>query len=81
MIMVDVEVFLLDRIYDFELDENAAAGEVKEKIIKLIEENLKIRRAEGEEMELYALRQEKILNDKMTSAQQGVQNGDRLVLI
>lgn len=81
MIMVDVEVFLLDRIYDFELDENAAAGEVKEKIIKLIEENLKIGRAEGEEMELYALRQEKILNDKMTSAQQGVQNGDRLVLI
>lgn len=81
MIMVDVEVFLLDRIYDFELDENAAAGEVKEKIIKLIEENLKIKRAEGEEMELYALRQEKILNDKMTSAQQGVQNGDRLVLI
>lgn len=81
MIMVDVEVFLLDRIYDFELDENAAAGEVKEKIVKLIEENLKIRRAEGEEMELYALRQEKILNDKMTSAQQGVQNGDRLVLI
>lgn len=81
MIMVDVEVFLLDRIYDFELDENAAAGEVKEKIVKLIEENLKIRRAEGEEMELYALRREKILNDKMTSAQQGVQNGDRLVLI
>lgn len=81
MIMVDVEVFRLERVYDFELDENAAAGEVKDKIIKLIEENLRIKRAQGEEMELYSLRQEKVLNDKMTPAQQGIRNGDRLVLI
>lgn len=81
MVMVDVEVPALDRVYDFELEKEALTGELTEKIVTLIVQNSGLLKEQSEELYLYALQQEKILNPKMTLKQQGIQNGDRLVLI
>lgn len=80
MIIVDVEVPALYKIYDFEIDEDTMAGEVTQKIIVLILQCNQLQRAE-EKMYLYGLRQDKILNPCMTLREQGIQNGDRLVLL
>ncbi|MBQ8596385.1 MAG: hypothetical protein IJ409_01215 [Lachnospiraceae bacterium] len=83
MVMVDVEVPALDRIYDFELDEEVDVRELTDTMVLLIVQNEKPGfEAKGqEELHLYALRQGKVLNSRMTLKQQGVQSGDGLVLI
>ena len=81
MIMVDVEVLALDRVYDFELDTQMRTEEVMKKMVLLILQESGLKTAEAEAFYLYGLRQEKILNPDMTLNEQGVQNGDRLVLI
>lgn len=81
MIMIDVEVPVLDRIYDFELDTEVLAEEATGKIVTLILQNDGLTMRQPERFYLYGLRQEKVLNPDMTLKEQGVQSGDRLVLI
>lgn len=82
MVMVDVEVPATDRVYDFELDEESCVRELIDAMVALIVGQEKHSEVKGRELlYLYALRQEKVLNAKMNLIQQGVRNGDRLVLI
>lgn len=81
MILVDIQVPMLDGVYDFELEETAAVKGLLREIVGLIagEEGLTLR--DEERMQLYAVRQGYLLDKNVSLKQQGVEAGDRLVLI
>ncbi|MDD6492938.1 MAG: EsaB/YukD family protein [Firmicutes bacterium] len=81
MILIDVQIPVLDRIYDFELDEDSMAGVLMEEIIALISKKEHLTVNEGKEMYLYSLGQENVLKNDRTLRQQGICDGDRLILI
>ncbi len=79
MILVDVQVPALDRVYDFELDEESQTGRLAEEIAALIVGWEKL--PESGAMDLYGVRQETFLRRDETLKGQGVGDGDRLILI
>ena len=81
MILVDIQVPMLDRVYDFELDEELKAGDLLEDILMLIIREEECSQSKRAGMALYAVRQERILNQEKTLQYQGVRDGDRLILI
>ncbi|GFI03672.1 MAG: hypothetical protein HFI44_14255 [Lachnospiraceae bacterium] len=81
MILVDLQAPVFDRIYDFELDEQLKAEELLKDILILIGEEETCRQSKEVGMALYAARQERILDPHRTLQQQGVRDGDRLILI
>ncbi len=81
MILVDLQAPVFDRIYDFELDEQLTTGELLKDILILIGEEEACRQSIEVGMALYAVRQERILDPCRTLQQQGVRDGDRLILI
>lgn len=86
MILVDIQVPVFDRVYDFELDEELSAGELMDDILMLIgrEEACcqeACRQGKSAGMSLYAVRQERILDREKALQYQGVRDGDRLLLI
>lgn len=81
MILIDVQIPVLDRIYDFELDEDSMAGVLMEEIIALISKKEHLTVNGGKEMYLYSLGQENVLKNDRTLRQQGICDGDRLILI
>ncbi|MBD5548078.1 MAG: glutamyl-tRNA amidotransferase [Lachnospiraceae bacterium] len=81
MILVDIQVPMLDRVYDFELNEELKAGELLEDILMLIIKEEKYSQGKSAGMVLYAVRQERILDREKTMRCQGVRDGDRLILI
>lgn len=80
MILVDIQVPVLDQVYDFELNEEARAELLIEDILELIagKEHLTCRNKEG--MYLYAIGRERVLEAEKSLKQQGVCAGDRLIL-
>lgn len=81
MISVDIHVPVLDRAYDFELNEELETGRLIEDILILIAREEHLHESEGGNMYFYAVRQEIVLRREETLGNQGVRNGDRLVLI
>lgn len=81
MILVDVQVPSLDGIYDFELDEKMEVCEVVTQIFEMIALQENGVKEPGQEMFLYAIRKESILNPQKTLEQQGIQNGESLIVI
>lgn len=81
MILVDIQVPVLDKVYDFELDEETKVEMVLKEILALITQKEGITCEEPEKMCLYVLGQEGILPGDATLRQQGVSDGDRLLLI
>lgn len=81
MILVDVLSPVLDEVYDFELEEEAGIEEILEEMLSLIGRKEKITLQDGKNMQLYALRQESLLDKKGTLKGQGVEAGDRLILL
>lgn len=80
MILVDIQVPVLDRVYDFELDEGAEVEMLTEDILALISEQEHVTCKNSKEMLLYSLRQELILEGGSSLKQQGIIAGDRLIL-
>lgn len=76
---MDIQVPALDRVYDFELDEESQVWVLAEEIAALISKWEKL--GEGGAMDLYGVRQEALLRQDETLRQQGVGDGDRLILI
>lgn len=78
MILVDIQVPEVDGIYDFELDEDMAAGEAARAAAELtaLWEGI----FAGESMSLYAQERGIVLKDELTLRQQGIGNGERLIL-
>ena len=80
MILIDVLVPPIDRIYDFEVDEDIDVESLREKIETLVSKKEKIIfNADGRELFLY--RKGDFLKGHLSLAKQGILNGDRLILI
>lgn len=81
MILVDIQVPLLDEVYDFELDEETQVWELLGEITALIARKEGILLKEEGNLRLYAIRQDGLLDKNASLRQQAVEAGDRLVLI
>ncbi len=80
MILVDVQVPMLDQVFDFELNEEMEVEKVIKDISLLAAKQENLICKNGREMCLYVLGQEKLLERNISLRQQGVRAGDRLVL-
>lgn len=81
MILVDIQVPAVNRVYDFELDEEMPAKEAVREVARTIAEKEKMDCCTEDKMCLYAMNHEKILNESCSLKQQGIKSGERLVLI
>jgi uncharacterized ubiquitin-like protein YukD len=81
MILLDVQVPQVDKVYDFELDEEMTAGELTEKITVMIAQQELMEYDRANQMFLYAMDHGKILQESLSLKQQGVRGGERLVLL
>lgn len=81
MILVDVYVPVLDSKYDFELDEETKAGALIGEVISLIEQKEKLKLKFSGMGEFYDLERERMLKQNENLVQQGVNSGDRLILV
>lgn len=81
MILVDVQSPVLGEIYDFELEEEVEIEELLKEMLSLIVRKEGIALRDGSGMQLYALRQESLLDKRGTLKGQGVEAGDRLILL
>lgn len=81
MILVDIQVPVLDRVYDFELDEKRKVEDLLREVISLIEEKENLKPYGKGELYLYAIRLGYVLKMETGLGAQGVKNGDRLILI
>jgi len=80
MIMIDVLVPPLDRIFDFEIDDKVDGRTLREKIEKLIEMKEKVKFS-LEKRELFLYRIGDFLDEGRPLESQDIRNGDRLILI
>ena len=81
MILVDVQCPVLNEVYDFELEEEDEIEEVLKEMLSLIVRKEKITLKDWGNIQLFALRQESLLDKKGTLKGQGVEAGDRLILL
>lgn len=81
MILVDIQVPVLDKVYDFELDEETKVELLIEDILELIAEQERLTCRNKGDMYLYALGQERVLEAGKSLKQQGVCAGNRLILL
>ena len=82
MIIVDVNVFILDKFYDFELNEDAKVKEVIEEIVHMVEQKEKTAfTGDIKDMILVDNSRKDILNPDYTLAQQGIDSGWNLSLV
>ena len=80
MIMIDVLVPPLDRIFDFEVDETVDGRTLRTKLEKLIEMKERVKFS-LEKRELFLYRVGDFLNESEPLNDQDIRNGDRLILI
>lgn len=81
MILVDIQVPSINQIYDFELDEEMPVGELIRSVSEIIAEKENMDYCREDEMKLYDLEHEKILNEVYSLEKQGIRSGEKLVLI
>ena len=82
MIIVDVNVFILDKFYDFELNEDAKVKEVIEEIVHMVEQKEKTAfTGDIKDMILVDNFRKDILNPDYALAQQGIDSGWNLSLV
>lgn len=81
MILVDIQVPVLNKVYDFELDEEIKTELLIEDIMELIAAQEHLTCKSKGNMCLYALRQEKVLEAGKSLEQQGVAAGEQLILL
>ncbi len=81
MILVDLYVPLLDKVYDFELEEDKQTGALLDDILYLITQKEGLHGEKESGIRLYAFSLERFLDEDKTLGQQGVDNGERLILV
>ena len=82
MIIVDINVFILDKVYDFELNEEVKVREVIEEIVHMVEQKEKTAfTGDIRDMVLVDNFRKDILNPEYTLAQQGIDSGWNLSLV
>lgn len=80
MIMIDVLVPPLDRAFDFEVDEGIDVERLREDVERLIEAKEKMLFS-TKKRQMFLYRKGDFLRDGITLTNQGVINGDRLILV
>lgn len=80
MILVDIQVPALDQVYDFELDEKSRGEELLREVCQLLTGKEKLRGG-SDSMCLYSVRLGEVLKEDQSLEEQGVREGDRLILI
>lgn len=81
MIIVDIQVPSINKVYDFELDEEMMAGALVKEVAEIVAEKEKMIYRQEDQMYLFAMEHEKVLNENCSLRQQGIRNGERLILI
>ena len=80
MIMIDVLVPPMDRVYDFEVDEGCNALTLLDEVKRLIEQHEKVKFSVGKR-EMFSHRRGCFIDQNIPLKCQGIVNGDRLILI
>ena len=80
MIMIDVLIPALDEVYDFEIDRRIGVREFTEKVKGLVEDREEMCFDDKERLVFFADRGEFLSNEGSLESQ-GVDSGDRLILI
>lgn len=80
MILIDVLVPPLDRIFDFEIDENVEATYLIKNVMELIARKEKIQ-FDIENRQMFLYRVGDFLKENMPLKDQGIINGDRVILV
>lgn len=81
MILLDIQVPEWNSTYDFELDEEMQTKEALQKVVQILTEQENVKGCCAEEMMLYDLQHEKVLNLACSLKEQGVKSGETLYLI
>ena len=82
MIIVDINVFILDKLYDFELNEDAKVREVIEEIVHMVDQKERTSfTANIADMVLVDNFRRDILDPDYTLAEQGIDSGWNLSLV
>ena len=80
MILVDIQIPAVNRICDFELDEEIPVGEIIEKAAHLAAFAEGMQVCGSDKMYLYAVQRGSLLDKTLSLGQQGIQSGETLVL-
>ena len=82
MILVDIYIPVINDIYDFELNENVPVRETIDVLSDIISKKMKNPLGERPDaFVLYSLEQKRALERHLTLYQNGVKDGNRLMLI
>ncbi len=81
MILVDVLVPVTGRVYDFTIEENVAVKTVTEDIVDLIVQKEGYSNQGDSEMRLFSHAKRMQLEEEKTLFENGVRNGDKLILV
>lgn len=81
MLTVDIFVPVIEKSYDFSVDENIKIGTVAEDIIDLIFQKEGYSSHDVLDMCLFSRESEEILSPDLTLWECGIGNGDRLLLV
>lgn len=81
MILIDVMIPVTEEVADFLVQEDLPVGEVKEEVLRLIKGKNTSYRICGEELSFYAYFKEQILDETLSLKEQGIGDGDKLILI
>lgn len=82
MILVDIYVPALDKVYDFQVDETIQTGKIIMEIAEMISNDVKSEKDFGAgKLLLCSMEQEKILEKNKSLQEYGIKNGFRLLLV
>lgn len=82
MILVDIYIPVINETYDFELNENVPVGETMEVLSDIISKKMKNPlKVQSDTFVLYSLEKKRALESHLTLYQNGIKDGNRLMLI
>ena len=81
MITVDILVPIIGKTYDFSLDENTRTEIIAEEIVDLIIQKEAYSFRDATQMNLFFADKKTVLNSQKTLKSNGVDNGDKLILV
>ena len=82
MILGDIYIPVINETYDFELNENVSVGETMEVLSDIISKKMKNPlKVQSDTFVLYSLEKKRALESHLTLYQNGIKDGNRLMLI
>ncbi|MBQ2904649.1 MAG: EsaB/YukD family protein [Clostridia bacterium] len=81
MITVDISVPVIGKTYDFSIDENTSVETITEEIVDLIIQKEAYSFQDISQMHLFFANKKTLLNPAKSLYSNGVDNGDRLILV